>query len=122
MSQNPINLGVRFLLEVAALIAVGYFGWNLATGVVRFLLAFGLPIVAATAWAVFRVPGDASASGEAPVQVPGWLRLLLEIALFAFAAWGLSATGKPTLATILAVVVIIHYLVSYDRILWLLRS
>lgn len=122
VSQNPINLGVRFILEIAALVAIGYWGWSLATGVVKYLLAVGLPIAAAAAWGVFRVPGDASASGEAPVPVPGLARLVLEAAFFTLAVWGLYSNGRITLAAILGVVVVIHYLVSYDRIAWLLRS
>lgn len=122
MSQNPINLAVRFLLEIAALVALGALGWNLATGVASYLLALGLPIVAAVMWGVFRVPGDASASGNAPVPVPGLARLALEALLFTAAVWGLYWAGDTTPATVLGVVVVIHYLVSYDRIVWLLRA
>ncbi len=28
MAFNPLNLALRFLLEVAALVAMGYWGWN----------------------------------------------------------------------------------------------
>lgn len=122
MSQNPINLGVRFILEIAALLAIGYWGWNLAPGGIGYLLAIGFPILAATAWGVFRVPGDSSASGDAPVPVPGLARLALEAALFTIAAWGLYSTGQPTLAAVLGAVVVVHYLISYDRVVWLLKS
>ncbi|MCO5242510.1 MAG: DUF2568 domain-containing protein [Anaerolineae bacterium] len=68
------------------------------------------------------MPGDASASGRAPVAVPGWLRLLLELALFAAAVWALNASGASTAALIFGLAVIIHYALSYDRVLWLLRG
>jgi hypothetical protein len=121
MSNNPINLGVRFLLELAALFVIGYWGWSQAAGPLRFLLAIGLPLLAATAWGVFRVPDDPSASGRAPVPVPGPLRLALELALFGFAAWALFDLGLTTLALIFGVVTALHYIVSYDRVAWLLR-
>jgi hypothetical protein len=112
---------MRFVLELVALVAIGYWGWSLTGSWMRFLLAIGLPAVAAAAWGVFRVPGDASASGEARVPVPGFVRLALEAAMFALAVWGLSSTGNAGLAAILAGAVVIHYAVSYDRIIWLLK-
>ena len=121
MSQNPINLAVRFLLEIAALLAIGFWGSTLATGFVRYLLAVGIPVVAAAAWGIFRVPGDASASGNAPVPVPGLVRLLFEFVLFGLAVWGLLSAGATPLAIILGAVVAMHYIVSYDRIIWLLK-
>jgi len=122
MSNNPVNLGARFILEIVAMLAIGYWGWNQATGGVRYLLAGGLPILAAAAWGVFRVPGDSSASGGVPVHVPGLARLVLELGLFTFAVWGLSNVGQTTLAVIMGAIVILHYAISYDRIAWLIRN
>ena len=122
MGQNPLNLAFRFLLEILALLAVGYWGWAEHTGMLRILLAVGLPVLAAVLWATFRVPGDASASGRAPVAVPGWLRLLLELGLFAAATWALFGAGAATAATIFGLAVVVHYAISYDRVLWLLRQ
>lgn len=123
MAHHPANLALRFLLELAALLAIGYWGWQqshnlfLKTG-----LALGLPLIAALLWATFSVPNDRSRSGAAPVPVPGWLRLLLELALFGFAAWGLYVTGAVTSALVLGGTVIFHYAISYDRIGWLLKQ
>jgi hypothetical protein len=122
MGQHPLNLALRFVLEVVALIAVGYWGWAGATGALRYVLAIGGPLLAAVLWATFRVPGDASASGEAPVPVPGWARLLLELALFGFATWGLYTSGATQAALIFGGVVVAHYAISYDRVAWLLRQ
>ena len=41
MGTNPINLGVRFILELVALYAFGRWGWNQSTGWLRFVLAIG---------------------------------------------------------------------------------
>ncbi len=122
MSQNPINLAVRFILELAALAALAYWGWTQHTGVLRYLLTVGLPVLGAVLWGVFAVPGDRSRSGDAPVPVPGILRLLLELLLFGFAAWCLYDAGLVLLANIFGIVVLVHYIISYDRIIWLLRK
>lgn len=122
MSQNPLNLAFRFLLELAALAALGYWGWTQWSGILRLLFTPGLPLLAAFLWGMFRVPGDASASGKAPLPVPGWLRLLLELALFTAATFALLGAGNAGAARWLALAAILHYAISYDRILWLLRG
>lgn len=121
MGQNPLNLTLRFILEMAALAAIGYWGWTRDGGALRYILAIGLPLLAAVLWGTFRVPGDASSSGKAPVAVPGLVRLVLELGLFAFATWGLYAAGATLLAWLVGGVVLFHYLISYDRIRWLLQ-
>lgn len=100
MGQNPLNLAVRFILEILALAAVGSWGWSYGTGALRYLLALGLPLLAAVLWGTFRVPHDSSHSGHAPVVIPGWVRLLLELALFGFATWGLFHSGAALIASI----------------------
>lgn len=122
MGSHPINLAVRFLLEMAALLAFGLWGWRQSDGLLRYVFAFGIPIIAAALWGTFAVPDDPSRSGAAPVPVPGILRLLLELAFFALAAWALYATGYTTLSLVLGAVTVIHYLLSYDRIIWLIRQ
>lgn len=119
MAYHPLNLTLRFLLELAALVAVGAWGWQQREDGLGFVLAIGLPLLLAVAWGVFAVPGDPSRSGKAPVPVPGLLRLLFELAFFALAVWALYAIGQTNLGWIFGVVVVLHYLSSYDRILWL---
>jgi hypothetical protein len=121
MASHPINLALRFLLELAALFSLGYWGWTQNQGVLRFALGIGLPLLAAVLWGTFRVPGDASASGKAPVPTPGPLRLILELAFFGAAVWALYDAGLGTWATALGLLVLLHYIASYDRIAWLLR-
>ena len=122
MGSNPINLAVRFLLEIVALLALGWWGWNQGEGILRFVLALGIPLLAAALWGTFAVPGDPSRSGKAPVPVPGIVRLVLELAILAAATWSLFATGLTALAWIYGIIVLIHYAVSYDRISWLIRK
>ena len=119
MNAHPINSGLRFLLEVAALISFGIWGWQIGEGWTRTILALGIPILVAVLWATFRVPND---PGAAPVAIPGYLRLAFELALFAFAVWALYETQNVILAWSLGVVVVIHYIFSYDRILWIIKQ
>ena len=121
MGSNPINLALRFILELAALYAMGYWGWTQHEGWMRFALVLGLPLLAAALWGTFAVPNDPSRSGKAPVPVPGIIRLLLELAFFALATWFLFDAGQPSWGRILGIAVLTHYLISYDRIGWLLK-
>ena len=120
MGFHPLNLGARFLLELAALVAFGLWGWSLATGWMRFVLALAVPVTAAAVWGLFNVPGDRSRSGAAPIPVKGIMRLALELGFFALAALALAETGHAGLGIVLAVAVAIHYAISYDRIAWLI--
>jgi hypothetical protein len=122
MAKNPLNLLLRIILEIFALISLGSWGWVQSGGWIRYLLAIGIPLGAAVLWGTFNVPDDPSRSGRAPVPVPGWFRLVLELAFFAFAAWGLYNVGSDLIAWIFTAVVLFHYAVSYDRILWLLET
>ncbi len=120
MGAHPLNLAVRFALELAVLATIGAWGWRQAEGWPRFALAIALPLVAATAWGVLAVPGDPSRSGAAPIPVPGIVRLVLELSLFAVAVVALRHIGRPGLAAGLAGATLLHYLLSWDRIAWLL--
>ena len=120
MGSHPINLIIRFLLEIAALVSVGVWGWNQSDGWVRFLLGFGIPIILATLWGVFAVPNDPSRSGKAPVVTPGFIRLLIELGLFAFAIWSLYDGGLEYMSWALGIIVVLHYIISYDRVRWLM--
>ena len=119
MANNPINLAVRFLLELAAWGAMGYWGWTQHSGILRVVLGIGLPLVAMALWGTFRVNGDPK---EAPVHVPGVVRLALEFAEFGTAVGLLLLAGHQLVAIELAVIIAAHYAVSYDRIAWLLKQ
>ncbi len=122
MSSNPINLAVRFLLELTSLFVMGYWGWTQHNGVLRFVLTIGLPLLAAVVWGTFRVPDDASSSGKAPVPVPGWVRLMMELGFFAVATWMLFDAGNVTAGWVFGMAWFVHYIVSHDRIFWLVRG
>ena len=120
MEMNSINLVVRFLLEVTALVSMGVWSYGQSDGWVAIVLAIMFPLVAAGIWGTFNVLNDPSRSGAAPIEVPGWVRLLIELAFFALAASSLYYIGYTKISIFFAVVVTIHYLASYQRVLWLL--
>jgi len=120
MGTHPINLIIRFLLELIVLITAGLWGWNQSDGWIRFILALGIPVILAIIWGTFAVPDDPSRSGKAPIVTPGIVRLIIELAIFVFATWSLFDMGYINLSWILGIAVIVHYIVSYDRIQWLL--
>jgi hypothetical protein len=120
MGSHPLNLAIRFLLELSALLAMGVWGWRQSEGWFSLLLALSVPIIAAVVWGTFAVPNDPSRSGAAPIPVPGILRLTIELAYFVFAAWALYDLGFKGLSWTLGIIVAFHYIISYDRILWLI--
>jgi hypothetical protein len=122
MGSHPANWAIRFVLEIAALIAMGFWAWQQGEGATRYVFGALVPLVAATLWGVFAVPGDPSRSGSAPVAVSGALRLGIEAAFFAFAVWALYQLGSTALSATMATALAVHYAVSYDRVAWLLRA
>jgi len=121
MSSNPINLALRFMLEMAALFALGYWGWTQHDGIWRFVWGLGLILFAAVVWGTFAVPEDPSRSGKAPVPVPGAVRLVIELVFFAAGTWAFIAADRPLWGFALGILTVIHYALSYDRIIWLLK-
>jgi uncharacterized protein DUF2568 len=122
MGSHPINLAIRFLLELSALLAMGFWGWQQSDGVLRFIIAIGIPIIVGAVWGIFAVPNDPSRSGKAPIVIPGILRLVIELAVFALAIWALYDLKYVRLSWILGIIVTIHYITSYDRIRWLITQ
>ena len=102
--------------------AMVYWGWTQHEGLARWLWTIGLPLAAAILWGTFAVPDDPSRSGHAPIPTPGMLRLLLELAIFAIGVIALIASQRIPAGVSLAVITLFHYVISYDRILWLLRN
>lgn len=121
MSSHPLNLLLRFLLELSAITVCGFWGYQLTDNWVRFLLAGLFPLLFAGLWGVFAVPGDPSRSGKTVIPTPGKARLVLELILFSAATGMISGLGYPRVSWIFGGVVLLHYIISYDRISWLLN-
>jgi len=118
---HPWSLGVRFVLELVALVCFGLWAWAVVPGVPRYVCVVAVPLAVAALWGVFATPDDASRSGGTVVATPGPLRFLLELAVFFGGAAALYAAGSRTLAVLLAGVLVVYHLVSWDRVVWLVR-
>ncbi|MGW6055928.1 YrdB family protein [Streptomyces sp. NPDC055189] len=121
LGYNPAVLGLRFVLEVTALVCFGYWAWRVSPGALRFVAVVAVPLLVAIAWGVFATPGDESRSGNTVVATAGALRLLLELAVFFGGAAALYAAGAHLPAVVLTVVLLAYHAVSLDRVAWLLR-
>jgi hypothetical protein len=122
MSQHPLQLGLRLILEMAALAIFAYWGWAQGTGVLRGVYALGLMSLAAVVWGGTAIQDDPTRSGRAYVRIPGVVRLLIELGFFGAAAWMLVDQGRTALGIAMGAIVLVHYALSYDRIAWLLRQ
>lgn len=86
------NLALRFLLELSALAAFGYWGATTATGhVARIGLAIALPSIVAVAWALFISP-------KARIPTGRFGRAVLGLIVFLFAAAALWRRDRTALA------------------------
>lgn len=122
MASHPLNLLIRFLLEIAALIAMGIWGWQLSDSWIRYVAAIGIPLSLVSIWGIFAVPGDPSRSGGTIVKTPGFIRLAYELLFFGFGVFALYDSAFKILSLIMGLILILHYLFSIDRIIWLTNN
>ena len=101
------NLLLRFLLELCALGALGYWGFNTGSATItKVVLGIGAPVVAAVVWGTFLSP-------RAPVGLPWGVVLGLQALVFASAAAGLVVTGQRSLALVFVVMVVINAILMH---------
>ena len=94
---NSTNLLVRFLLELCALAALGYWGFVVGEGLlVKTMLGIGAPLLAAVVWGLFVAP-----KATVPLCLP--LRLAPEVLVFGSATVTLFATEHLLLAVVLSI-------------------
>ncbi len=116
------NLGLRFVLELAALAGLAAAAWSLTPGPSRWLAVVVVPLVAAGAWVVFNLVGDPSRSGNAPVEVSGPTRLGVELVILGAGTAALGVAVQPLLGLAVAVLLGLHHLASWQRLAWLVRA
>ncbi len=120
--MNPINLLIRFFLELFAIGSVGLWAWHHFNGVSKLIFTLLCPLAIAVVWAVFAVPNDPSRSGKTVIRTSGILRLLIELSVFALGFICFSQLGYQKWALVYIILVIGHYLASYKRIKWLIKQ
>ena len=98
---EPLALLVRFLLELAALAAVGYWGFETGdSALMQWVLGLGAPLLVAVVWGMFIAP-------KATVEVPKGVWIGLQVVVFGAAALALAAVAPEQLAAIFLAVVIL---------------
>jgi hypothetical protein len=122
MGSNPVNLALRFLLELAALTIFALWGWNQGENWLKYVYAISLPVACASFWGIFAVPKDPGRSGKTVVAIPGLLRLVFEVSFFSFATWALYDLQYDIYSRVFGALALGHYVFSYDRILWLIKN
>jgi hypothetical protein len=83
----PAVLAVRFVLELALLAAVGWWGTQAVAGWPGVALGLGLVVLVAAIW-------GAVVSPRARVRAPGRIRVAVEVALFGLAGLALASVGQ----------------------------
>ena len=91
-----IVLSVRFLCEVAMLVAFAYWGFHVFDGSMAYVAGVGLPIAAIVVWGEFVAP-----KARRPVSIP--IRLVIEDILFVAATIALVAVDLPAAGVVFAI-------------------
>ncbi len=105
MSSNPVNLALRFILEMVMIVVAAIWGWNRAKEFLNLFWQLEFPIILAVFWGIFAVKDDPSRSGKTIVQTPGIVRLIMELLFFGFACWALFDLGHQKLSLIMTIFV-----------------
>ncbi len=90
------TLTVRFLCELGAIAALGYWGFRTGDGLAAIALGLGAPMLAIAVWGTFVAP-------KALRPVPLATRLVLEVLVFGSAVAALVAAELPATAVALGV-------------------
>ena len=102
-----VNLGLRFLLELGALVALAWWGFHVGDSTVADLvLGLGLPLLAAIVWWLFVAP-------KARFPVPLKVRAPIEVAIFLAAVLAFWGVGQGGLAAAFAVAAVVSELLLY---------
>jgi hypothetical protein len=96
------NLALRFLLELAALAALAYWGVHAGHSVLAdVVLGFGAPLLAAVVWGTWAAPKSAR-------RLHGTALLVVQLAVLGAGAAALVAAGHPGLGVAMAAVIAVN--------------
>jgi hypothetical protein len=97
-----LNLGLRFLLELLAMAAAAYWGYQVGGhGLPGIALAVAAVAVFVVGWAMFIAP-------RADSPIPADVRPFVGSAVLLVAAGGLAVAGQPVLGAALAVAIVVN--------------
>jgi hypothetical protein len=102
-----MNLALAFLLELAVLVALGYWGFSSGEGMpARIGLGVGAPLVAVIVWALFGAPRSTR-------RLQGFWLLILRVAFFGSAVLALVAAAQPLLGIVFALIYVVNLALIY---------
>ena len=113
--DTPVSGGLRFLMEIAAWVAVPWYAWEMSgpiSGIPTLLILVAIP-------ALFSTTGD---KRSVIVPTPGPVRVAIELGLFGAAVAGAWLAWSPYSAAGIAVIAVLALLAGRRRIAWLLRG
>jgi hypothetical protein len=116
------NLVLRFALELSSLTGFAVAAWHFSSGALRWVAVIVAPVLAAIIWGTFNVLDDPSRSGEAPVEVSGWIRLGVELLVLGGGVLAFALAGRSPVAITLGVLILAHYAASLGRVEWLIEA
>ena len=98
--------GCAFLLEVAMLAILAWWGIRTGTGkAVTVLLGLGAPLAAAVVWGLFAAP-------KARIRLPMAGVITIKMLVFASASAALATLGRPRLAIAFAAVAVVNTVIA----------
>jgi hypothetical protein len=101
------NLALAFLLEVCALAAFAWWGYQTGQGTLaKIVLAIGAPLLGAVFWGIFVAP-------RATFQTTPTVKFALALIVFALATVALYVTGLQTLALIFVIAALVNRLLIF---------
>jgi hypothetical protein len=104
---KALNLAIRFfVVELGALAAAAYWGWEATSSAGRWYLAVLAPALVIAVWGLFISP-------KARIQVSKQAALAIEFVLLGLVAVGLAAAGPVWLGIAYGAVALVSGLVNY---------
>jgi hypothetical protein len=104
---KALNLAIRFfVVELGALAAAAYWGWEATSSAGRWYLAVLAPALVLAVWGLFVSP-------KARIQVSKQAALAIELVLLGLVAVGLAAAGPVWLGIAYGAVALVSGLVNY---------
>ena len=99
---HSANLGLRFILELCALAALGWWAYRTGgTTLARLARAGGAVLGTAVVWPAFIAP-------DASIPAPGPVRAVLQVLVFGAATAALVRLRRPVLASIFGASVLVN--------------
>ena len=118
-SSDDLNFFLRFAIEVSGAGALFGFGFALA----NLWSAILFVVLAGAIWILLQTNNDPIAPRTRwTLSIPGKLRFLLELLLYAAAGYGMYYAFSYLGVVVFAALVVVHVGMTTDRILWLLDN